>query len=123
MAAIFRRCGPAPRMARRVVRSWRAAAPVNRAERDCQGRLLHGGNPSVVTPSPVAFLIEYYRPFEVGGAERSAAALAAALAERGARVVVMTPRYGRVAQDEQAAEIVQLPFPQRLEPGQLARRI
>jgi glycosyltransferase involved in cell wall biosynthesis len=71
----------------------------------------------------VAFLIDYYRPFEVGGAERSAAALARALHDAGARVVVLTPNYGTLRQELDAGvEIVRLPFPQRLEPGQLARR-
>jgi glycosyltransferase involved in cell wall biosynthesis len=76
-----------------------------------------------VTVDSVVFLCDYYHPFEIGGAERSTASLGRALADAGTRVFVVTPNYG--AEDttvQDGVEIVRLPFPQRLEPGQLARR-
>lgn len=71
----------------------------------------------------VAFLAEYYRPFEVGGAERSAARLASELSARGTEMVVATPNYGAPARERlDEVDIHRLPFPQHLVPGQLARR-
>jgi glycosyltransferase involved in cell wall biosynthesis len=77
-----------------------------------------------VTVESVAFLSDYYHPFEVGGAERSTAALGRALADAGVRVLVLTPNYGAEPTARQnGVDIIRLPFPQRLEPGQLARRV
>jgi glycosyltransferase involved in cell wall biosynthesis len=76
-----------------------------------------------VTDGPVAFLIDYFWPNEIGGAERSARTLARALAQSGVRVVVLTPRYsGQPEEHDQGVDIIRLPFPQRVEPGRLARR-
>lgn len=72
----------------------------------------------------VAFLSEYYRPFEIGGAERSAERLAIELGKAGTPVTVFTPNYGApVAERIEGIDIVRLPFPQRLVPGALVRRI
>jgi glycogen(starch) synthase len=71
----------------------------------------------------IAFVTEYYRPFEVGGAERSAERLAVELVRRGTPVTVYTPNYGAVTSESRdGVEVRRLPFPQRLVPGQLARR-
>ena len=72
----------------------------------------------------VAFLTEYFRPFAVGGAERSAETLARELARRGTRVTILTPNYGAPSREEfDGVQLRRLPFPQRLAPGELARRV
>lgn len=77
-----------------------------------------------MTVASVAFLIDYFEPFEVGGAERSARALADALDQAGVRVTVITPNFGARSSDTRyGVAIRRLPFPQRLQPGQLARRV
>lgn len=71
----------------------------------------------------VLFLTEYFRPFEIGGAERSTERLGLELVKAGERVTVMTPNYGAPAVEEaHGLRIVRLPFPQSLKPGQLVRR-
>lgn len=71
----------------------------------------------------VSFLTEYFTPYEVGGAERSAERLAIELAHRGIGVAVATPNYGSIPREQRyGIEIIRFPFPQRLQPGQLARR-
>lgn len=71
----------------------------------------------------VAFLSDYYNPFEIGGAERSAERLAIELGRTGTPVVVVTPNFGAAPRDRiEGVDVVRLPFPQRLSPGQLARR-
>jgi glycosyltransferase involved in cell wall biosynthesis len=67
----------------------------------------------------ILFASEYYPPFAPGGAEWSTAAWAAALAQRGHRVTVVTPNYGAAAREERdGATIVRVPFPVTLRPGQ-----
>jgi glycosyltransferase involved in cell wall biosynthesis len=71
----------------------------------------------------IIFLIDYYRPFEVGGAERSTAALAEALSDAGIGVSIVTPNYGAARRELiRRVEVLRLPFPQKLEAGELARR-
>ena len=72
----------------------------------------------------VVFLCDYYHPFEIGGAERSAERLAIELGRRGVIVVVATPNFGAPPRERiEGVEVERLPFPQRLTPGELARRI
>jgi glycosyltransferase involved in cell wall biosynthesis len=70
------------------------------------------------------FVCDHFRPFEIGGAERSAERLATALVARGHRVLVAALNFGAAAREHVGGvEIVRLPFPQRLSPGQLPRRV
>ena len=72
----------------------------------------------------VVFLCDYYHPFEIGGAERSAERLAIELGARGVTVIVMTPNYGGAAVERvNGIHVIRLAFPQRLVPGRLARRL
>jgi glycosyltransferase involved in cell wall biosynthesis len=72
----------------------------------------------------VTFLADYYHPFEIGGAERSAERLAIELGRTGAAVIVVTPNYGAEPTEQvHGVDVIRLPFPQRLLPGQLARRM
>lgn len=72
----------------------------------------------------VAFLCDYYHPFEVGGAERSAERLAIELGRGGDVVVVVTPNYGAPRSEIVNGVLVErLPFPERLAEGVLARRL
>ena len=72
----------------------------------------------------VVFLCDYYHPFEIGGAERSAERLAIELTGRGVTVVVVTPNYGAApAEQVHGVPVIRLRFPQRLVPGTLARRL
>jgi glycosyltransferase involved in cell wall biosynthesis len=71
----------------------------------------------------IAFLTEYFAPFEVGGAERSAARLAQSLVLAGHDVTVFTPDYGALGTEvDQGVTICRLPFPSRVAPGALAKR-
>jgi glycogen synthase len=71
----------------------------------------------------IVFLTEYYRPFEIGGAERSTERLGLELVKAGTPVCVITPNYGAPATEEiDGLTVVRLPFPQTLRPGQLVRR-
>lgn len=71
----------------------------------------------------VAFLCDYYHPFEIGGAERSAERLAVELERRGTTVVVLTPNYGAPAAEiVNGVAVERLWFPQTVRPGTLARR-
>src|ERR671912_1684645 len=80
-----------------------------------------GRRPHTVT---VVFLCDYYHPFEIGGAERSAERLAIELTARGVTVVVVTPNYGAApAEQVRGVPVIRLRFPQRLVPGTLARRL
>ena len=72
----------------------------------------------------VVFLCDYYHPFEIGGAERSAERLAIELTARGVTVVVVTPNYGAAPSEQvRGVPVIRLRFPQRLVPGTLARRL
>ena len=72
----------------------------------------------------VVFLCDYYHPFEIGGAERSAERLAIELGRRGVAVIVATPNFGAPPRERiEGVEVERLPFPQRLTPGELARRV
>lgn len=72
----------------------------------------------------VVFVCDYYRPFEIGGAERSAERLAIELGRRGVPVVVVTPNYGAAVEEQiGGVEVIRLAFPQHLKPGALARRL
>ena len=67
----------------------------------------------------ILFASEYYPPFAPGGAEWTNAAWAAALARRGHRVVVVTPNYGAAPRETEAGvDVVRVPFPLKLTPGQ-----
>jgi glycosyltransferase involved in cell wall biosynthesis len=71
----------------------------------------------------IVFATEYYPPFAPGGAEWTNAAWAEALARRGHRVVVVTPNYGAAPRELAAGvEVVRVPFPLKLAPGQGAAR-
>jgi len=73
--------------------------------------------------SNIAFLADYYTPHEIGGAERSAHRLAVELARTGVEVLVATPNYGAPADERiDGVHIVRLAFPERIDPGQLAKR-
>ena len=66
----------------------------------------------------ICLVNEYFPPFAPGGAEWSLAALARALADRGHRVVVVTPNYGATPEEEHdGVRIVRFPFPVKLPPG------
>jgi glycosyltransferase involved in cell wall biosynthesis len=72
----------------------------------------------------IVFLTEYFRPFEIGGAERSTERLGVELVKAGIPVSVMTPNYGAPAIEERdGLTVVRMPFPQSLQPGQLVRRL
>jgi glycosyltransferase involved in cell wall biosynthesis len=71
----------------------------------------------------IVFASEYYPPFAPGGAEWTNAAWAEALARRGHRVVVVTPNYGAAPRELAAGvDVVRVPFPLKLAPGQGAAR-
>lgn len=66
----------------------------------------------------ICLVNEYFPPFAPGGAEWSLEALARALADRGHRVIVVTPNYGAASEEERdGVRIVRFPFPVRLPPG------
>ncbi len=66
----------------------------------------------------ICFVNEYFPPFSPGGAEWSLDALTRAAAERGHRVVVVTPNYGAPAVEERdGVRILRFPFPLKLPPG------
>ncbi len=70
----------------------------------------------------ILFATEYWPPFAPGGAERTNAAWARALARRGHRVVVVTPNYGAPPREEHDGVIVvRAPGERRLAPGREAR--
>jgi glycosyltransferase involved in cell wall biosynthesis len=71
----------------------------------------------------VLFCCDYFKPFEIGGAERSADLLARALTDRGIHVTVVTPNYGAAPQElSLGVDIRRLPFPQKLRRGESPRR-
>ena len=65
---------------------------------------------------PILFASEYYPPFAPSGAEWTSALWAAALAQRGHRVVVVTPNYGSLPYEssEASVDVIRVPFPFKL---------
>jgi len=69
----------------------------------------------------IGFVIDYYQPHAIGGAERSTRELARALVERGHEVTVLTPSYGAAREEtDDGVRIYRYWFPRRMEPGQTA---
>jgi len=69
----------------------------------------------------IGFVIDYFKPHTIGGAERSTAELAQALVEHGHDVTVLTPNYGASPEeDDKGVRIRRYWFPRRIEPGQVA---
>jgi len=69
----------------------------------------------------IGFVIDYFAPHSIGGAERSTRRLARALADRGHEVSILTPNYGAPAEEESnGVGIFRYWFPRRVEPGRAA---
>ncbi|PYO55868.1 MAG: hypothetical protein DMD83_17420, partial [Candidatus Rokuibacteriota bacterium] len=66
----------------------------------------------------ICLVTEYFPPHAPGGAEWSTEALARALAERGHRVLVVTPNYGAARREERDGfTVFRFPFPVKRRPG------
>ena len=66
----------------------------------------------------ICLVTEYFPPHAPGGAEWSTEALARALAERGHRVLVVTPNYGAAGREERDGfTVFRFPFPVKRRPG------
>ena len=69
----------------------------------------------------IGFVIDYFKPHTLGGAERSTQALARALIARGHDVTILTPNYGAPWREvDQGVPIRRYWFPRRVEPGRMA---